>query len=353
MNESHDPRPLQTVNRLRLLVAVPVIVACIGVFFLAKELTRHFRGQKAQAAQGAPTSRPGTAGTVGQSIPAAARPKARVGTASATQPTVIPTAPVPTIATSAPVEVGVAAVVADPPARLDASIPAAAAAVGLLSKGIVGRVILKGTPPPAQVLPLDPSCGKLHQGGAPPRSRFYVVSTNSTLADVFVVLRGLPEARWEAPVNPVEIRQRGCEYLPYISGAQIGQVIRVFNDDPLMHNVHPTPAIDGNKEQNRVQLNAAAPPLDHIFPKPEPFLRFKCDVHPWMFAYVSVGEHPFFAVTDADGRFAIPEPPPGSYSLEFIHRRAGNKLVPLTGHAGTREAMTVTFEVPSLNPTPR
>lgn len=352
MNEQYDPRPLQTVNRLRLLVAVPVTVACIGVFFIAKELTRHFRERKALAAQAASPNQPATAGAKGQTIPAAARPKAGAGAAIAEQPPAIPRATVPTV-TTAPAEIGVAAVVADPPSRLTSAIPGTAATFGLLpSKGIAGRVVLKGTPPPAQVLPLDPSCGKLHKDGPQPRTRFYVVNTNGALADVFVVLRGLPEARWDPPAHPLEIRQRGCEYFPYVSAAQVGQNVRVFNDDPLMHNVHPTPSSEGNREQNRAQLNATTPPLDHSFPTPELFLRFKCDVHPWMFAYVNVVEHPFFAVTDADGHFAIPEPPPGSYSLELIHRRVGTKLVPVTVPAATRELITVTLEVPAAS-TPR
>ena len=31
----------------------------------------------------------------------------------------------------------------------------------------------------------------------------------------------------------------------------------------------------------------------------------KCDVHPWMSAYVGVFSHPFFAVTGDDGKFTI------------------------------------------------
>ena len=190
---------------------------------------------------------------------------------------------------------------------------------------------------------MDPSCGKVHTGKA--TTRFFVVGTNGALADVFVGLVGLPATRWVPPASPLEIWQRGCEYLPYVSAVQVGQVIRVFNDDPLMHNVHPTPSIAGNREQNRVQLNAAAPPLDHSFPSPELFLRFKCDVHPWMFAYVSVVEHPFFAVSAADGEFALPEPPPGNYVLQFIHRKAGEKPVPVTVRPGKRLVVVVTLDL--------
>jgi hypothetical protein len=48
-------------------------------------------------------------------------------------------------------------------------------------------------------------------------------------------------------------------------------------------------------------------------------VRFKCDVHPWMFAYVGVVEHPFFAVTDKDGAFKISDVPNGKYTIEAYH----------------------------------
>jgi hypothetical protein len=109
--------------------------------------------------------------------------------------------------------------------------------------------------------------------------------------------------------------------------------------------VHPTPIVAGNREQNRAQINAASPPLDHSFPQPEQFLRFKCDVHPWMFAYVSAVEHPFFAVSTVAGQFAMPEPPPGNHTLQFVHRKAGSKLVPVTLRPGKRLVVNVILDL--------
>ena len=56
--------------------------------------------------------------------------------------------------------------------------------------------------------------------------------------------------------------------------------------------------------------------LTYTFAKPEMFLKFKCDVHPWMFAWVSVFDSPYFAVSDKDGKFAIKNVPPGKYTIE-------------------------------------
>ncbi len=184
---------------------------------------------------------------------------------------------------------------------------------------VTGKITLTGTLPPESALPLDPTCGKLH-GDKKPTTRFYVVDASGGLADCVVYLEGAKGGA--AADKPVVIDQKNCEYLPYINTARTGQTIRVLNSDPVMHNVHPTPTGEGNKEQNRAQLNDKAPALDHSFPTAEKFLRFKCDVHPWMFSYVSVFEHGFHAVSAKDGSYKITGVPDGKYKLVVEHRRA-------------------------------
>jgi len=184
---------------------------------------------------------------------------------------------------------------------------------------ITGKVTLKGTPPAAPQLPFDPMCGKLHT--MPKHMPWYVVGKGGELADVFIYLKdGVTGKKYEVPAAPAVLDQVGCEYLPYVLGAQTGQTVRALNSDPLLHNVHPTPTVAGNKEMNRAQL-PKGPPLDHVFPNQEVFVRFKCDVHPWMFAYVGVIDHPFFAVSGKDGTFTIKNVPPGKYTIEAVHRK--------------------------------
>jgi hypothetical protein len=75
--------------------------------------------------------------------------------------------------------------------------------------------------------------------------------------------------------------------------------------------------------------------LDFSFPKEEMFLRFKCDVHVWMYSYVSIMGHPFYSVSAKDGTFKIENLPAGKYTIEAIHRKAGKETmdveVPATG----------------------
>jgi len=188
---------------------------------------------------------------------------------------------------------------------------------------ITGSVKLTGTAPEErEISTMDPLCRKLHPDGLP-TTRFFMTGADGGLADVVVYLKGAAGKSSGAAADPLTLDQTKCEYVPYVAAAQTGQTIRVLNSDPLMHNVHPMPVnkAAGNKEDNKVQMAKAAP-LDFSFPAEEMFLKFKCDVHPWMFSYVSIFDHPHFAVTDENGKFKIGNVPAGKYTLVAHHRKA-------------------------------
>lgn len=192
---------------------------------------------------------------------------------------------------------------------------------------ITGTITLKGTPPPEKEIQLTADCGPLHK--TPVKTRFYSVNAKGQLADVVVVLKGANLKSTGAPAAPAALDQIGCEYIPYVTAVQAGQKISVKNSDPLMHNVHPMPAVAGNKEVNKAQMPKSAD-LEFVFDKPEQFLKFKCDVHPWMFSYVSVFDHPYFAVTGKDGSYKISNVPAGKYTIEAYHRKAAPNGSPVT-----------------------
>lgn len=190
---------------------------------------------------------------------------------------------------------------------------------------ITGTVTLNGTPPPEKVItPLkdDPTCGKLHT--EVPMTKFYVVGANKGLADVVVMLKGVTGKSTGASAQPAVINQKGCLYEPQILAVQTGQKVLVKNSDPTLHNIHINPATDGNKDKNPANLAQMAngPELTYSFPAPENFLKFQCDVHLWMFAWVTVVDSPYFAVTDKDGKFTIKNVPPGKYTVTALHRKA-------------------------------
>ena len=184
---------------------------------------------------------------------------------------------------------------------------------------VSGRVLLTAPQPAERTLPLDPFCAAKHRG--PITTRFFVTGRNKGLADVLVVVtRGLPRQEWPVPQDALTLRLRGCIYENHIVAVQIGQPLLVENFDRTTHTINTL--LDGNQGGKRALLPRQRP-LKYQFSKPERFLRFNCDAHPWEFAYVNVIEHPFFAVTDANGNFAINGLPPGAYTVEAHHRKAG------------------------------
>ena len=189
---------------------------------------------------------------------------------------------------------------------------------------ITGTVTLKGTPPKEKdITPVmeDANCSKLHT--SVPTTHFYVVGSKGELADVIVSLQGISGKSSGASAPPVMLDQKGCEYVPSILAVQTGQKIIVKNSDPVMHNVHTAPAEgSGNAVKNEAQLPNQAD-LTFSFSKPEMFLKFQCDVHIWMFAWGSVFDHPYFAVSAKDGTFKIANVPPGKYKIQAAHRKAG------------------------------
>lgn len=187
---------------------------------------------------------------------------------------------------------------------------------------ITGTVTLKGTPPPEkEITPLkdDPTCGKMYT--TTPTTHFYVVGSKGELADVVVMLKGVTGKSTGASAAPLVITQHGCQYEPGIAAVQTGQTITVKNEDPTLHNVHVIPTVTGNDEENKAQM-AGGPDLSFSFAKPENFVKFKCDVHAWMFAWVTVVDSPYYAVTDKDGKFTIKNVPPGKYTVTALHRKA-------------------------------
>ena len=130
-----------------------------------------------------------------------------------------------------------------------------AAAFSLSAAEIHGKVILKGTPPPASVIAAvkaDANCGKVAVGEA--KSRVYVVGTNGALANTVVsIKKGLEGKTFPVPTAKPEIDQRGCMYYPYVTALMVGQKFEVKNSDPIMHNVNATQKI--NKGFNFAQAS--------------------------------------------------------------------------------------------------
>jgi hypothetical protein len=197
---------------------------------------------------------------------------------------------------------------------------------------ITGTVTLNGTPPAEkEITPLenDAVCGKLHTGKV--FTEFYSVGPNKGLADVIVMLKGVPAKSADASAAPAVIDQKGCLYVPQIIALQTGQKLVAKNSDPQLHNIRLNPTAPANVDASSGKLSMAQSPgaadLTYTFPAPENFMKLQCDVHPWMFAWVTVIDNPYFAVTGKDGKFTIKNVPPGKYTISALHYKLAKEGV--------------------------
>lgn len=192
-----------------------------------------------------------------------------------------------------------------------------------LVSGVV-RTELKVRPKILGELKNDPKCDCLHE--STPKADDLLVGADGGVKNAIVrITKGVPEKEWPAPNEPVVLDQKGCLYVPRIIAVRAGQPVEFRSQDDMLHNVHGLPF--DNKEFNRGILKGQSFQLK--FAKPEIF-KVKCDVHTWMAAYIGVVEHPYFAITDADGRFSIKGLPPGKYTLEAWHERLKGPAVEIT-----------------------
>lgn len=207
---------------------------------------------------------------------------------------------------------------------------------------VAGRVTFAGTPPALQALRMDsdPNCA---QQGATAPDESVVVGGDGALQNVFVYVKdGLGTLRFPVPSTAIVLDQKGCRYAPHVFGAQVGQTVEVLNSDPTLHNIHAVPM--ANREFNTGQ---PLPGMKHVhrFSAREVMVPFKCDVHPWMRAYVGVLDHPFFAVTGADGSFQLTGLPPGTYTIEAWHETLGMQTQTVT--IGAKDTGNVAFSFKS------
>jgi hypothetical protein len=229
------------------------------------------------------------------------------------------------------------------PAAAPPDTPTPAAAVPAAgSASITGKVTYEGDVPKLKPVAMgaDPDCAAKHSG--PVASEVLVLGDDGSLANVYVRVKdGLPDGTWPAPAEPVVLDQHGCRYVPHVLGVMVDQPFKILNSDGLLHNVHALPKI--NKQFN-MAMPASRTEAIETFNRVEDIFTIKCDVHPWMQAYVAVSAHPFFAVTDTSGRFRIEELPAGTYEIEAWHEKLGTRTAAVTLGEGASEDLELVFE---------
>ena len=223
--------------------------------------------------------------------------------------------------------------------REDAGAPARGAVTPLdpaTTGTITGTVLYSGAPPPEGVLRFagDPTCAAVHPGKVTAGDA--LVRDGRVEAAFVYIQKGLEGRVFELPKQPVIIDQQGCLYVPHVVGAETGQEIQFLNSDATLHNVHLQPenssgvnfgmAVRGARRSIRIG-------------KSEVMVKVRCDVHPWMRAFLGVLDHPYFAVSSRDGSFRLANVPAGKYTLAVWHERFGVRSTEVVvGARGTTSA---------------
>lgn len=224
----------------------------------------------------------------------------------------------------------------------------AATSWGAETATLRGQVVFAGDEIPENrpvALAGTANCLALHPDGPPPGERYLIGKGEAPKAIQNVIVyvsqgleAGMKEKKFDTPSEEVIFDQKGCIYVPHVLAVRAKQPFKVLNSDPLLHNVNIQSK--ANPKVNKGTLANGS--FTHKFRKPEPEpILIKCDVHPWMNAYVGVFEHPYFTVTDANGNWEFPRKlPAGQYAVTFWHEKLEGKTVVVTVADG-QEAIEV------------
>lgn len=157
-------------------------------------------------------------------------------------------------------------------------------------------------------------CGK-HK----PSEALLVDPETKGVQNVVIFLKGINSGKnWKTNAN-LEMDQKSCLFTPHVLVVPVGQEFNMLNNDGILHNIHTRSEV--NKEINKAQPKFLKR-MKLSFEEPE-FIKVTCDVHSWMQGWIVVADNPYYAVTNAQGKFELTHVPPGTYELEIWQEKLG------------------------------
>lgn len=120
-----------------------------------------------------------------------------------------------------------------------------------------------------------------------------------------------------APKTEVTMDQPFCKFEPRVVALQQGQVLVAKNSAEVAHNYNYA-GFPPNRGDNKLMPAGSTLKIDELKASPYP-VTVSCAIHTWMKGYIRIFNHPYFAVTDADGKFEIKKAPAGKYRLVIWH----------------------------------
>ncbi len=212
---------------------------------------------------------------------------------------------------------------------------------------IEGTITLEGSVPEPKAFNLitfpDPAyCGRISNGRGWRLLYDFVVGHQGGLKDAIVLLEGV-EAGKPFEVSVPLIEARDCMFQPFMTVVRNGHAVEVINMDPVMHDIQGyetspeagarvlfnTPLVM-NHQHRRGDLHALhnhAPGKSLVGPiylnKGRRTFYMQCGFHAYMESWAMAVNNPYYALTDAEGKFKIDQIPPGTYQLVVWHPQTG------------------------------
>ena len=211
--------------------------------------------------------------------------------------------------------------------------PSADAQQGGTFGTVKGQVVFPASKPVPERAKLEVTQDKAHclAKGAILEESVMVNPKNKGVKNVVVWLRPDDDKNPKAAlkkdqINPADaarkaaqvvIDQPQCMFVPRVTVARVGDTLIAKNSAPVAHNFFWTSSNNG-------EFNPTIP-AGQAFTMPQPLkaeatpIQYKCSIHPWMTGYVRVFDHPYFAVTDEDGKWEIKDAPAGKFRVVYWH----------------------------------
>jgi hypothetical protein len=192
---------------------------------------------------------------------------------------------------------------------------------------LMARFVFDGAPPPekpAQITSDKEFCGK-HKVLL---EALVVDPDNKGVANVVVYLYlgrtdakpSIHESYAATEKAEVKLDNNKCRFDPHVCLLRTTQTLLLGNSDPVAHNTK----IDTFKNAPINPILPAGGELRHKFPLSERLpARVSCSIHPWMSGWLLVKDHPYFAVSDKEGKFEIRNLPVGKWTFQFWHETSG------------------------------
>ncbi len=128
-------------------------------------------------------------------------------------------------------------------------------------------------------------------------------------------------AKFEPLKNKHTLANDQCRFEPHMVIAQVGDTLEVTNPDAVGHNANL--GFFNNKAQNFTIPSGQSKTVELEKDEPAP-IPVECNIHPWMKAYIVVLDHPFAAVSNADGELEIKGLPVGTELVFRAYHEAGS-----------------------------